>query len=74
MTISARRQSCLRHALALAIAAMIAAATAGVGGAAARPPANASETGRQGDLVNRPACWSEGGDENRYSCELAGWH
>jgi hypothetical protein len=74
MTISARRKSCLRHALAAAIAATIAAATVGVGGAAVRPPANASETGRQGDLVNRPGCWSEGGTENRYACELAGWH
>jgi len=74
MIISARRPSCLRHALALAIAATIAAATADVGGAAARPPANASETGRQGDLVNRLGCWSEGATENRYACELAGWH
>jgi hypothetical protein len=74
MTISARRPSCLRYALALAIAATIVVGTTGVGGAATRPPANASETGRPGDLVNRPACWSEGGTENRYACELAGWH
>jgi hypothetical protein len=71
MTISARRSSCWRFALALGIAATIVAGTAG---AAARPPANASETGRPGDLVNRPGCWSEGGIENRYGCEVAGWH
>jgi hypothetical protein len=71
MTISARRASSLQHAIAFGLAAVIALGTAGACRAAAHP-ANASETGWQGELVNRPGCWSAGGDDIRYACEAAG--
>lgn len=72
MSISARRPSSLRHATALGIAATIAAATASPCWAAASPPTHATETGWQGELVNRPGCWTEGGYDGRYSCDMAG--
>jgi hypothetical protein len=71
MTISTRRASSLRQAAAIGIAAMIAAGAASPCRAAASPP-NATETGWQNDLVNRPGCWTEGGYDGRYSCDIAG--
>jgi hypothetical protein len=72
MSISARRASSLRHATAMIIAAAIAAGTASPCWAATSPPANATETGWQNELVNRPGCWTEGGYDTRYSCDIAG--
>ncbi|HXW27150.1 MAG TPA: hypothetical protein VEK73_20565 [Xanthobacteraceae bacterium] len=71
MIISARRAAPWYRATALGIAAAIAAPCAG-GWAAARPPAQTSETGAPTDLVNRPGCWSEAGADLRHSCEAAG--
>jgi hypothetical protein len=74
MTISARPATSLQHAIAFGIAAVIALGTAGACRAAAHPPANPSETGWQGELVNRPGCWSAGGYDIRYACEASGRH
>jgi hypothetical protein len=62
----------LRHAIALGIAAAIAGGIADACRAAAHPPANVSETGWQGELVNRPGCWSPAGHDNPHTCEAAG--
>ena len=70
MTISARRASSLRYAI--VIAAAVAAGMASPCRAAASPPINAAETGWQSELVNRPGCWTEGGYDTRYSCDIAG--
>lgn len=72
MSISARRASSLRHAAAMVIAAAIAAGAASPCRAASSPPINATETGWQNELVNRPGCWAESGYDTRYSCDVAG--
>ena len=72
MTFSARRVSALQHAIALGIATSIAVGTAGACQAATRPPANASETGWRGELVNQPNCWSEGRYDSQFVCVATG--
>ena len=72
MSISVRRASFLRHAIALGIAASIVIGIADACRAAAHPPANVSETGWQGELVNRPGCWGLASADNPHSCEAAG--
>jgi hypothetical protein len=72
MTISVRRASFLRQAIALAIAAAIIIVIADAGHAAGHPPGNASETGWQSELVNRPGCWNLASTDNPHSCEAAG--
>lgn len=72
MTTTSARALSLQHAIALAVAAAIAAGTAGACRAATHPPAFASETGWQDELVNRPGCWSEGEYDHRDACEAAG--
>jgi hypothetical protein len=72
-TVTTRRAFSLRHAAAIGIAAAIMAGTASAWSVAS-PPAHASETGWQGELVNRPGCWTEGGYDNRYPCQAAGRH
>jgi hypothetical protein len=71
MTISVRPATSLQHAIAFGIAAVIALGTASACRAATHP-ANASETGWQGELVNRPGCWSAASYDVRYACEAAG--
>jgi hypothetical protein len=56
----------------LALCAMIATTTPGAARAATHPPMLASETGWQGELVNRPVCGS-GDYDTRPACE-AGRH
>jgi hypothetical protein len=73
MTTSTRRAS-FKRAIAIGIAAAIAAGTAGPCWAAVTPSNNAAETGWQGELVNKPGCWTEGGYDNRFPCEMAGGH
>jgi len=65
MTTSTRRVSFTR-AIAIGIAATIAAGTAGPCWAAVIPSNNSGETGWQGELVNRPGCWT---GENRFPCD-----
>ncbi len=73
MTASPRYASSFT-AIAIGIVAAIGAAAASPSWAATGRSANASETGRQTDLVNRPGCWTESGYDGRFPCELAGGH
>ena len=72
MTTASLRARSLQFTLALAIAATMAAGSAGAACAATHPPVMASETGWQGELVNRPTCGS-GDYDTRPACE-AGRH
>ena len=64
--------SSARRAMVLTLAIAIAAGAAYPAGASARWTNDASETGQQGDLVNRPGCWLQGERDNRLLCEMAG--
>ena len=72
--------SCAKHAIAIGLAAALVAAAAlaasavSPAGAATRWANDASETGRQSDLVNRPGCWVETRNENRFPCDVAVRH
>jgi hypothetical protein len=54
---------------ALALAAAVIAGSANPARAATHPPMLASETGWQGELVNRPVCGSDRDIETRLACE-----
>jgi hypothetical protein len=69
MTTTSLRALSLQFALALAVAAMIDAGSAAAVRAATHPPMLASDSGWQGELVNRPACSSDGDYDTRLPCE-----
>jgi hypothetical protein len=71
MTNASLRARSLQFAL-LALCATIAIATPRAARAATHPPMLASDTGWQGELVNRPTCGS-GDYDTRHACE-AGRH
>ena len=72
MTTSTRRASSFRHAIAIGIVVIITAGSTSLCSAATS--ASATETGWQSELVNKPGCWTEGGYDNRFPCEMAGQH
>jgi hypothetical protein len=64
------RRSASKHALMTgAIVVVLAAATSTVWTAPARTD-NASVTGRQGDLINQPGCWTENGYDHEDPCAV----
>jgi hypothetical protein len=69
MTKTALRALSLQFAIALAAAVVIAAGTPGAARGATHPPTLASDTGWQGELVNRPGCGSDGDYDTRPACE-----
>lgn len=62
-------RSSLKRAIAIAV---IAAGAASPSWAAPNRSNDASETGQQGDLVNRPGCWTATGYDSRVPCEFVG--
>ncbi len=70
MTTASLRTGSLQFTLALA--ALVTAGSAGASCAATRPPMLASDTGWQGELVNRPTC-GDRDDGTHPACE-AGRH
>jgi len=73
MIISTRLAFCLQDSIAIGTATWVAIGAAGPCLASTRPPANASETGWQGELVNRPGCWSEDRYSRNFDCRPVGW-
>jgi len=73
MTTASLRAGSLQFAFGLALAAMLTAGSAGASRAATHPPMLASETGWQGELVNRPPCGSDRDYDTHPACE-AGRH
>ena len=68
MRTTSLRALSLQFTLALAVAAIITASSAGAARAATHPPMLASETGWPGELVNRPTCGDRGYDVHA-ACE-----
>jgi hypothetical protein len=64
------RVSTSKHALMSGIAAAILAATAPVIWTVPSRTDNATVTGRQGDLVNRPGCWTENDYDREVPCSV----
>ena len=69
MTTASLRALSLLFMLALAAAAIVATTGAGGARAAVHPPMLASETGRPGELVNRPTCGSDRDYDAHPACE-----
>jgi hypothetical protein len=64
------RVSASKHALTIGIAAAILASAVPTIWTVPSRTDNASVTGRQGDLVNRPGCWTENGYEREFPCPV----
>lgn len=73
MTTASLRTGSLQFTLALALAAILTAGSAGVSSAATHPPMLASDSGWQDELVNRPTCGNDRDYGTHPACE-AGRH
>jgi hypothetical protein len=64
------RVSASKHALMTAIAAAILAGTVPTIWSVPSRTDNATVTGHQGELVNRPGCWTENGYDREFPCPV----
>jgi hypothetical protein len=64
------RISASKRAIVTGIAAAILVATAPVIWTVPGRTDNAAVTGHQGDLVNRPGCWTENGYDREFPCPV----
>jgi hypothetical protein len=64
------RGSASKHALMAGIAALVLASAVPALWTAPGRTDNASVTGRQGDLVNHPGCWTENGYDSEVPCAV----
>ena len=64
------RESSLKHAIAAAIAAVIIAGTPTPVWTVPGRTDNGTVTGRQGEFVNRPGCWTEHGYDSEIPCAV----
>jgi len=65
------RESASKHVLMTAIVVTALAAAAPTIWTAPARTDNASVTGYQGALINRPGCWSENGYDREFPCPVA---
>ena len=62
------RRSASKHAFMTSIAVVTLAAAASTFWTVPARTDNASVTGHEGDLINRPGCWSESGYDGQVPC------